>query len=82
MICSNMENKNTQKDLNDNLNLLLQQLDSLEAVPGLQIESSTNRKTPDRVKMEEVEGEEEEEEDGNPDMHDVVLKKEAQGEFA
>lgn len=79
MICSNMENKNTQKDLTDNLNSLLQQLDSLEAVPGLQIESSTNRKTPDRVKMEEGE---EEEEDGNPDMHDVVLKKEAQGEFA
>ena len=67
---SNMENMNTQAYLDEHLQKLLHQLQTLEAVPGLQIESSVNPKTPDRVKMEK------------PDEHDEVLKKEAPGEFA
>ena len=39
---SNMENMNNAKYLNDHIQLLLQQLEALEAVPGLQIESSLN----------------------------------------
>ena len=41
---SNMENMNNAKYLNDHIQLLLQQLEALEAVPGLQIESSLNPK--------------------------------------
>ncbi|KAK8801395.1 hypothetical protein WA171_004538 [Blastocystis sp. BT1] len=72
---SNMENMNTQAYLDEHLQKLLHQLQTLEAVPGLQIESSVNPKTPDRVKMEKPE-------EGDPDEHDEVLKKEAPGEFA
>ena len=72
---SNMENMNTQAYLDEHLQKLLHQLQTLEAVPGLQIESSVNPKTPDRVKMEKPE-------EGDPDEHDEVLKEEAPGEFA
>ena len=41
---SNMENMNDAKYLNDHVSILLQQLESLEAVPGLQIESGLNPK--------------------------------------
>ena len=41
---SNMENMNNAKYLNDHIQLLLQQLEALEAVPGLHIESSQNPK--------------------------------------
>lgn len=70
-----MENMNKQEYLNDHLTKLLNDLDNLEAVPGLQIESSCERKTPDRVKFEEGE-------ESDPDKHDEVIKKESQGEFA
>ena len=70
-----MENMNKEEDLNKHLTMLLDGLDKLEAVPGLQIESSVGRKTPDQVKFEEGE-------EGDPDKHDEVVKKEIQGEFA
>ena len=88
-----MENLNSEDYLNANVKQLLQQLDSLEAVPGLAIESGLHHKvvfrfaknfheqTPDRVKLQE-EKEEEKEEDDHPDDHQVPLKKEAEGEFA
>ena len=41
---SNMENMNSQKYLDEHLSLLLNQLQNLEAVPGLQIESALHRK--------------------------------------
>ena len=41
---SNMENMNDAKYLEEHLNMLLKQLDSLEAVPGLQIESAEKPK--------------------------------------
>lgn len=43
-MCSNMENMNDTKYLNDHVSILLQQLESLEAVPGLQIESGLHPK--------------------------------------
>ena len=39
-----MENMNDQKYLSENLEILLKQLHSLEAVPGLQIESALHQK--------------------------------------
>ena len=36
---SNMENMNTKNYLDEHLHMLLDQLQSLEAVPGLQIET-------------------------------------------
>jgi singapore isolate B (sub-type 7) whole genome shotgun sequence assembly, scaffold_26 len=72
---SNMENMNTKNYLDEHLHMLLDQLQSLEAVPGLQIESAFHPKTPDRVKLEQPE-------EGNPDEHEEVTKKEAEGEFA
>lgn len=82
---SNMENMNDMKYLNDHLDILLKQLHSLEAVPGLAIESGLYHKvrmcyldkeqTPDRVQIQK-------EEEENPDQHVEVLKKEAEGEFA
>ena len=85
-----MENLNSEEYLNTNVKNLLQQLDALEAVPGLAIESGLHHKvflvendslqTPDRVNLQEEK--EEKEEDDNPDEHQVLLKKEAEGEFA
>lgn len=43
-MCSNMENMNDANYLNDHVSILLQQLESLEAVPGLQIESGLHPK--------------------------------------
>ena len=80
-----MENLNSEEYLNTNVKNLLQQLDALEAVPGLAIESvflveNDSLQTPDRVNLQEEK--EEKEEDENPDEHQVLLKKEAEGEFA
>lgn len=70
-----MENMNTKSYLEEHLHRLLDQLQNLEAVPGLQIESALHPKTPDRIKLEQTE-------EGNPDEHEEVLKKETEGEFA
>lgn len=48
-----MENMNNAKYLNDHIQLLLQQLEGLEAVPGLQIESSLNPKVGEGCGSEE-----------------------------
>ena len=72
---SNMENMNDAKYLEEHLNMLLKQLDSLEAVPGLQIESAEKPKTPDRVKLDMKP-------EGDPDEHEEVLNREPEGEFA
>ena len=50
---SNMENMNDAKYLNLQLGTLMRQLDALEAVPGLQIESAERPKV---MMAEEVEG--------------------------
>ena len=43
-----MENRNEAAYLNENLNILLKQLNALEAVPGLAIESGLNQKVGER----------------------------------
>lgn len=44
LISSNMENMNDSTYLNERLNILLKQLHSLEAVPGLAMESGLHPK--------------------------------------
>ena len=51
--CSNMENMNDDKYLNQQLGTLMRQLNALEAVPGLQIESAERPKV---MMAGEVEG--------------------------